>query len=432
MRIKIIISELVSIIFIAHQCVCERTSHLCAQEKVVQHESQNRVLEKAIIFVSIFVRNKESSLPYFLSYFQQLNYPKNRIILYIRADHCEDNSIEIVDDWLEEVGHEYYHVDAVLDRTSSRFDNQTEFPLVNREILEFIVNLKEKALNKARSLNVDYALFLDADVYLTNPDVLNHLIQHNYTISAPMLITTGSNSNFWGAMTEHFWYKRSDDYFDIRQLKQVGCKDVALVHSCVLINLWGKSTDMITFNASKIGNHKVPFDDLVAFGVSVAKAKLKSYVCNDENYGFLDGYLDVGDTLAKNAQNLNSLKRHVARHYQPLKTTKYLERYLPRVSVDKAGLDKIYFINLNRRTERKEWMELLLREIGLEAVRFEAVDGRTLNLTNLEMDGVRVLEGYTDPCTGSEITLGEIGCFLSHYRIWTDVIKRGYDSVSQK
>ena len=94
-------------------------------------------------------------------------------------------------------------------------------------------------------------------------------------------------------------------------------------------------------------------------------------------------------------------------------------------------MDKIYFINLNRRKERKEWMEQLLREIGLEAVRFEAVDGRTLNFTNLEMDGVRILEGYiADPSIGKEITLGEIGCFLSHYRIWMEVIKRGYDSVS--
>ena len=79
---------------------------------------------------------------------------------------------------------------------------------------------------------------------------------------------------------------------------------------------------MITFNSTKIGSSTVPFDDLVALGVSVGRAKLKSYICNQENFGYMDSYLDEGDTLAKTFENLNDLKGHIARYWQPLKTTK--------------------------------------------------------------------------------------------------------------
>ena len=77
------------------------------------------------VFISVLVRNKAHTLPYFISCLESLNYPKNRIILHIRSDHnqvsqetCpsltsynfQDNSLEILRGWADRLGEEQtYH-----------------------------------------------------------------------------------------------------------------------------------------------------------------------------------------------------------------------------------------------------------------------------------------------------------------------------------
>ncbi|KAL1456412.1 hypothetical protein WDU94_001143 [Cyamophila willieti] len=40
-----------------------------------------------------------------------------------------------------------------------------------------------------------------------------------------------------------------------------------------------------------------------------------------------------------------------------------------------------------------------------------------------------MLPGYADPYHKRPMKKGEIGCFLSHYKIWNDVIDKNYDIV---
>ena len=46
---------------------------------------------------------------------------------------------------------------------------------------------------------------------------------------------------------------------------------------------------------------------------------------------------------------------------------------------------------------------------------------RALNSSQLQAMGIDMLPGYKDPYSGRVLTRGEIGCFLSHYNIWTQV-----------
>lgn len=36
---------------------------------------------------------------------------------------------------------------------------------------------------------------------------------------------------------------------------------------------------------------------------------------------------------------------------------------------------------------------------------------------------IQFLEGYEDPYHHREMTMGEIGCFLSHYNIWKKIVE---------
>ncbi len=46
---------------------------------------------------------------------------------------------------------------------------------------------------------------------------------------------------------------------------------------------------------------------------------------------------------------------------------------------------------------------------------------RDLSQERLNEMGIKQLAEYRDPYSSRVMTFGEIGCFLSHYRIWEDV-----------
>lgn len=85
-----------------------------------------------------------------------------------------------------------------------------------------------------------------------------------------------------------------------------------------------------------------------------------------------------------------------------------------------------YVINLKRRQERKSNMINEFNRLGdfqkeLNYTFFEAIDGEDENL--LKLLNVKPSKWYNRH-TGKAFTKGELGCALSHYSIWTDVIHR--------
>ena len=79
---------------------------------------------------------------------------------------------------------------------------------------------------------------------------------------------------------------------------------------------------------------------------------------------------------------------------------------------------KIYVINLARRKDRRAQVEETLKGVGLPesiSIEFiEAVDGKQLP----PEDTYNVIENFTDPASGRVMTKGEIGCSLSHQKIF--------------
>ena len=99
------------------------------------------------------------------------------------------------------------------------------------------------------------------------------------------------------------------------------------------------------------------------------------------------------------------------------------------------NIDKIYVINLKKNTERKENVINLFNKLGgifNNYVFYEAIIGNELSESQIyEIMSVKSLytlyKKFTDH---SDIrTKGAIGCYLSHYNIWVDVIKNNYKNV---
>lgn len=69
----------------------------------------------------------------------------------------------------------------------------------------------------------------------------------------------------------------------------------------------------------------------------------------------------------------------------------------------------IYVINLPASTERRRAMEEQLRRVGATAQFFPAIDGR------------QIRTGLSPELCASDLTDGEIGCYLSHVALWEKV-----------
>ena len=64
----------------------------------------------------------------------------------------------------------------------------------------------------------------------------------------PMLPSTGLYSNFWGGMTNTYYYLRTEEYRQILDRKVVGVHPVPMVHSALLIHLRIQESDLLAYS----------------------------------------------------------------------------------------------------------------------------------------------------------------------------------------
>lgn len=86
--------------------------------------------------------------------------------------------------------------------------------------------------------------------------------------------------------------------------------------------------------------------------------------------------------------------------------------------------DTIFYINLDKRTDRRSHMEKLIKNIGYEKItkRIQGVDGLILDINNVSHN-IITNEGKADALNEKlhvyvPLTVGAIGCALSHRNIW--------------
>lgn len=95
-------------------------------------------------------------------------------------------------------------------------------------------------------------------------------------------------------------------------------------------------------------------------------------------------------------------------------------------------IDKTYIINLANRADKKLHMMnqlniLEAQSININPVFFDAINGNCDDI--LSQHQFRI-QKWCDPFSGKAMTGGEIGCALSHYKIWCDICKNSdKDSV---
>lgn len=403
------------------------------------------------VFVGIPVRNKAHSLPYFLHGLEIQDYPTERLQLSFIVDSSIDDSLLVLSTWIDAVRSKYHGVELEVGNGLPANTKQWS----EEHHLHF-VRLRQKLLDMARHSWADFYLSIDADVILVNPKSIRHLVEvsHNpdsadlppiLPVIAPLLNCTSSEyySNFWGDMTEQGYYKRSEDYFDIQRRYKLGVFPVAVVHTMFLVNLHHFLTPLLQFYPPIDGYHG-PIDDLILLARSAQVASIQYYLDNTQFYGYITSPVEDADAeeigpsmehwVARDQELFTHLRLQALidqEEYSPILPSPHLaqiaESQLPTRS--KLGLDEIYYINLLRRPDRRMKTEYFLNQLGVSAQHVVAVDGKELDMRKIEEMGITQLKGYADPYHKRSLKFGEIGCFLSHYYLWREMIERGFQRI---
>lgn len=415
--------------------------------------------------------NKAAFLTYSLGAIEEQDYPKDRIRIRIITERIffdeaqdvgsgfgfdaerrslmlderirqNDLTIEMLKRWTKQNRDLYNEVELSI--TNIKLSESLDGNYWTKDRFKFVINTKNQELDNAIRSWADFLLFIDADVILTNRFAFRnhtHLERiKDLVIVSPLLRSFSTYANFWAGMDEKGYYLRTDDYLPILKRTQTGTFSVPMVHSCVFLDLRKSSSRALTFDPAEVDfllkNTKtgdltstIPFDDIIAFAKSATLNGVKLYINNVHNWGLVPPPM-TEDSLQDPTQLLVDLELESLIEGPGFPVSPVLESYvdLPE-TVDSLGVDKIYVINLARRVDRKKRMAKSLQVLGIKASIWNATDGKLLDEDYLRKYDIRLLEGYVDPYHKRPITFGEIGCFMSHYRIWEDAFRNNYSKV---
>lgn len=374
------------------------------------------------VVISLVCRNSAHSLPAFLGAIERLNYPKDRLALWVATDRNVDNTTSLLEEWLTNMQYLYHYVEWRPQDKASVYADELGPKHWNNQRYEHVLKLRQAALDTARQIWADYFLLSDCDNLLTNRDLLWKLMRENKTIVAPMLESRTAYSNFWCGMTSQGYYKRTPAYMPIRRKERRGCFAVPMVHSTYLLDLRKEASRQLAFYPPH-PEYNWALDDVIIFAYSARMSDVQMYICNKEIYGYFPVPLRAHNSLQDEAESFLHSQLEATVKSTSLEPSRYLS--VPPKHPDKLEFDEVFMINLVRRADRRERMLRALYEQELACKLINAVDGKALNTSNIEAMGIQMLPGYKDPYHGRPLSKGELGCFLSHHNIWKEIVDRG-------
>lgn len=232
-------------------------------------------------------------------------------------------------------------------------------------------------------------------------------------------------------MAKNYYYSESDDYFSIKDRKVSGEFQVPVVHSAVLVDLRHIASEFLTFDKMKLNqlhNNKYydgPVDDMIVFAISANFSQTQMWISNSFQYGFIPSAVGQLDKTA----SLINLKSRIVNRHDTVHILPNLRKFVTYPEKSRLTFAEIYMINLKRRPERRLKQEASLKEHGIDCTFVEAVDGKDLTEKTIVEKGLKFLGKYEHKYDKRRMTIGEVGCFLSHYNIWEKIVKDNQQEV---
>jgi|688.fasta_scaffold161303_1 hypothetical protein len=261
-------------------------------------------MEQPDVFVAVLVKQKEAVLPLFLESLEAWDYPKEKLFLYIRTNNNTDNTVQILDDWIEKNVHLYKG--CVYDKQNvgeavERF-KQHEW---NGERFRVLAKIRQQSFNECLETDCKYYFVVDVDNFIF-PETLNKLIKLDLPIVAPFIryaVAFGDNvddeetakereghlgqyyANYHHIVDDYGSIVANDAYYQVLEQKVKGLIECMCVHCTYLIKREHLSELSYLEDSDRW--------EYMVFSNSARDKNIKQYLDNRTIYGIL--------TLSENA-----------------------------------------------------------------------------------------------------------------------------------
>lgn len=233
------------------------------------------------ITIAILAKDKAHVLPLYLACIEAQTWPKKQTNLYIRTNNNNDNTIQILKDWITLIQDDYAQI--YFD------DTDIEAPVHLYGQHEWN-SIRFKALGKIRQESINWALEHDSHYFVADcdnfiqPNTLEAMIQAKLPIVAPLLKTSCCYSNYHADIDKQGYLKSNQLYYDILFQTIKGCIEVPVVH-CTYFIRKEFLIDM-TYDDDSYRYEYVIFSD------NARKKNISQYLDNREIYGYITFAID--------------------------------------------------------------------------------------------------------------------------------------------
>lgn len=230
------------------------------------------------VTIAILAKDKAATLPLYLSCIEAQTWPKNKTYLYIRTNNNKDDTVLILQSWLDRVGHQYAGVyfDATDEPNSEKYYQAHEWD-----------GHRCKTLARIRQLSIIWAheqkshyFVVDCDNFI-KPHTLQQLLGVNLPVVAPLLKLSdiAFYSNYHSAVDEHGYLKHCNEYFTILDQRIKGLIEVPVVHCAYFIRY--EYLPCVLYDDNSYRYEYVIFSDFLR------RQNVAQYIDNRDMYGYV-------------------------------------------------------------------------------------------------------------------------------------------------
>lgn len=255
-------------------CLCVTCIVIIFSLLSMRGENKNSVVDH--VTIAILAKDKAHTLPLYLSCIEQQTWPVDKTYLYIRTNNNNDDTAQILHNWVDKEGSKYAGV--FFD------DSDVQQPVQNYKQHEWNSE-RFKVLGKIRQDSVDFAKTHDSHYFVVDcdnfihPETLEKLMEPNLPIVAPLLKLKDQDfySNYHAAVDQNGYLAQSPYYYDILDGKIKGLIEVPVVHCTYLIR--HDVLDKISYDDNSYRYEYVIFSD------NARKKQIPQYLDNRKVYG---------------------------------------------------------------------------------------------------------------------------------------------------
>ena len=230
------------------------------------------------VTIAILAKDKAHTLPLYLQCIENQTWPKSQTNLYIRTNNNNDNSAQILHDWIARVGDNYakiYFDDSNVAEPIEQFKqhewNYTRFKILGK--------IRQDSIDWAYANNSHYFV-ADCDNFIHH-DTIQHMLDTRLPIVAPLLRCLNNKyySNYHFAIDGNGYYEADPLYYHILEREMRGIIEVPVVHCTYFIR-------HEELNKLSYDDQSARFE-YVIFSHSARKKNILQYIDNRQFYGYI-------------------------------------------------------------------------------------------------------------------------------------------------